>query len=48
VVAEQPVPLAMDPNDPNALLNAGGSTGTSTTGSSTTGSSSTSSSGGWN
>ena len=28
VVAEQPVPLLMDPNDPNALLNPAGITGT--------------------
>ena len=41
VVAEQPVPLATDPNDPNALLGAGPSTGTGTTGLTGTGSTST-------
>lgn len=46
VVAEQPVPLATDPNDPNAALNSSGTglgtgLGTSATGASTSG-------GGWN
>jgi general secretion pathway protein I len=44
VVAEQPVPLATDPNDPNALLGAG-ATGTGSTSTTGTGSPATSSTG---
>jgi hypothetical protein len=39
IVAEQPVPLAIDPNNPNAMLNGSGSMlGTTGTGSTSTGS----------
>ena len=49
VVAEHPVPLATDPNDPNALLNSSGTgTGMGTSSGMGTGTGTSTSSGGWN